>query len=149
LFIASVIVLAQPMPAVNDHLPWRLTRLLAENVNDYDCVVIEAIDDPPCRAFVHDASFMATSTDPRNRSRMRRTELGAALQLPQQYATSTRAACENGGALTSPRSHTSGLSMAATYVIYVKLDIHVSGEACLLLSLSGLQLEQQISQPEW
>ena len=36
---------------------------------------------------------MATSTDSRHRSRMRQTELGAALQLPQQYA------CLNAGGL--------------------------------------------------
>ena len=42
---------------------------------------------------------------------------------------STRAACENGGVFTSPRSHTTGLSIAATEAIYVRLDIHASGEA--------------------
>ena len=31
-----------------------------------------------------------------------------------------RAACENGGAFTSPRSHTTGLSMAATRQVYVR-----------------------------
>lgn len=42
---------------------------------------------------------------------------------------STRAARENGGVLTSPRSHTSGLSVADTCRVYVRVDIGASGGA--------------------
>ena len=70
---------------------------------------------PPCRAFVHDAQFMAPSADTRHWPRMRQTELGAALQLPQQMR---RPRCERLARtvvfFTSPRSHTNGLSIAAT-----------------------------------
>jgi hypothetical protein len=55
----QLIVLTQPAPAIHDHLPRRLPRLLAEDVDDYDCVVVEAIGNPPCRTFVNDAQFMA------------------------------------------------------------------------------------------
>jgi hypothetical protein len=41
---------------------------LAEDVDDNACVVIEAMDNPPSRAFVRDAQFMAASTDPRHQS---------------------------------------------------------------------------------
>src|SRR5437660_9068246 len=36
-----------------------LCSLLAEDRDDHDCVLIETIDDPPCRAFVGNAQFVA------------------------------------------------------------------------------------------
>ena len=80
---------------------------------------------------------MATSADPGHRSRMRQTQFGASLQLPQQHAR-----LDAGGKrerwcldlapqplLTSPRSHTSGLSVADTDSVYVRLDIDATGRA--------------------
>src|SRR5438445_12187764 len=90
---------------------------------------------------------MATSTDPRHRSRMWQTELGAALQLPQQYARLDAGGLrERWCFYLAPQPH-ERLVDSGHQTVYVRLDIHASGEAFSPLNLSGLQSEQQINRP--
>ena len=62
------VILAQPPPAVDDNAAWGLRSLLAEDANDNDGVLVKTVDDPPCRAFVHNPQFVAPSSNPRHRA---------------------------------------------------------------------------------
>jgi hypothetical protein len=58
--------------------------LLAEDIQDEDCIAVDAIDEPPGLLLILNAELMTSTCDGRHRSGVRQAEILPSLQLPQK-----------------------------------------------------------------
>jgi hypothetical protein len=72
LFVLSrqFIVLRKSPPTVDNDAGKGLRSLLADYRDDDHCVLIETIDDRPCRSFVRNSQFVAPRSNPRHPPRV-------------------------------------------------------------------------------
>jgi hypothetical protein len=77
-----MVILGKAAPASLEHHLWRGCGLLFQDIQNYDGIRIDSVEDPPGHARISDSQLMAAGTYRRHRARRRHREELTFLQAP-------------------------------------------------------------------